>query len=184
MHFAKTISALILSTVALGAQAAPITQTLKQTVTGQDFVFTFDNLSSNFTGVGSITLTARGDYSTGASSENIQAVIDGVNLGTFGYADGDAGSTTFFSGDDTRWSRTFNFSHSVLANYLADGKLVFNANLSPDVNVFSTLASVTVSFNYTPVVLSANKVPEPGSMVLLGAAFAAASLARRRKQSV
>jgi hypothetical protein len=178
MKIANTITALFLSFASLAANATILTQTQAQTVAGQDFTFTFANLSKNFSGNGTLTLSARGDYSTGVSDEFIVAAAEGVNFTNSSYANKATGST--ITANDTQWTRKFNLSHSQLDTLLADGTLTFTAFLSSGVDIISAQSAVSVIFEYSP--LAVTTVPEPGSMLLLGIAVAGLSVARRRKQ--
>jgi hypothetical protein len=178
MKIANTITALFLSFASLAAHATVVTQTQAQTVTGQDFTFTFLNLSKNFTGNGTLTLSARGDYSILGFDEYIVASAEGINFSNSSYLNKDSGNVLGLN--DTQWTRTFNLSHSQLNTLLADGKLTVKAFLSSGVDVLTTQAAVRVDFEYTPQAVST--VPEPGSLLLLGVAVAGLSVARRRKQ--
>ncbi len=184
MKLTHLLAAASLCISAVAANATTITQTAPQTVSGQHFSFVLNNLSTSFTGGGTLTFTARGDYTeTVPSAANPQEALfgsaEGIHFGYMGFDDADT-RTQFALFDDTSWSKSFALSNAQLAVLLADGVLNVDAFLSSGVNLFDpSTAYAGVSFNYTP---GAAAVPEPATLGLFGLALALFGAARRRRK--
>lgn len=183
MKLTHLLAAASLCISAVAANATTITQTAPQTSDGQQFSFVFNGLSTSFTGGGTLTFTARGDYSPTFSSaantlETLAGSAEGINFGNMGFDDAD--TRTAFRFDDNLWSRSFALSNAQLTTLLADGVLIVDAFLTSGVNLFNpATAYAGVSFDYTP---GAAAVPEPATLGLFGLALAGFGAARRRRQ--
>lgn len=181
MKLSQLVIAATFAVAASSAQALTVSSTQPQTQTGGVYNFTFNGLNTSAIGGGSITFTARGDYTfsfSGPSNpiEVLTGTAESLNFGVMGADNAD--TTTSFSFDDTLWSKTFLLTNAEILGLVADGVLSVTASLDQNVNLFSpTTAFLGVDFTYTP----GNAIPEPGSLLLLGGALAALGAARRKQ---
>jgi hypothetical protein len=180
------VAATLLSVVGSEAGLITVSDWQFQTVSGQDFVFTFSGLAPSDGTGGKFILEGHGDFGESPFETIEEWYIDGglVSLADFGgigpggflddrdgYLDGDqtlpltspGGPYDFVDHhglDDYRFVRTYNLSPGQLSAILADGDVTVFAGMSEFVQVFPDLAGdVRVTLTYD--------VAEPETLLLL-----------------
>lgn len=191
----KALLAAMALVVGASANASVVLASQDQTVNGQNFDFSL--LTPGYAaGTGSVlTLRVQGDFN-GESGEFVTLFIEGVNVGTYGFASAGAynlvdyrtGTSNF---NAVAFSLDFALTGAATNGYLADGDLDvmvdFNSGVTASCGWSNTSNCLTnvgiapfaqVSFNYQESV-----VPEPASMALFGFGLLGLAAARRRKAS-
>lgn len=162
------------------AHAATVMETQAQTSAGQLFTYNFGGLAPA-TGPGTITITARGDYSTGFPDfEFLNYDVEGLMAGMLAPASAD--SFTEFDFNDVEFTAVFNLSLADLNGLLSDNMIELSLDLSPGVNLFDGNSFTSVAIDYA----SASPTPEPASwaMMIGGFGLVGGAMRRRRKNSL
>jgi hypothetical protein len=170
-------AALVAAALPTAASAVTYADSELQTVTGENFAFSFAGVAAPTTG-GTFTVTARGDYTLGFPGiENLSYDLEGLT-GTV--APETPGATyTSFSYDDTEFSFTVALTLAQLLAITADNAINISIDLPNDVNFFASSAYVAVDVTYNGM---SGAVPEPTTwaMMIGGLTLVGASMRRRR----
>lgn len=158
------------------AQAATVMETQAQTSAGQLFSYNFSGLDAP-TGPGSITITARGDYTPGFPDiEFLNYDVEGTMAGLLAPASAD--SFNQFSFNDVEFTAVFDLSLADLNNLLSDGMIEVSLDLSPGVNLFDDNSFTSVTIDYA----SAISTPEPAGWAMMIGGFGLVGGAMRRRR--
>ncbi len=175
------VAALTAAAIPASANATTVLETQAQTSAGQLFSYSFAGLGTP-TGPGSITITARGDYSFGFPQiESLDYDIEGLLTGNLSLESAD--TTTAFSFDDNQFSSTFALTLADFQTLTADGVIDITLDLSDGVNLFNP----DTAFTSVGITLeSVGAVPEPASwaMMIGGFGLVGGAMRRRRKANV
>lgn len=164
----------------VSAQAATVMESQAQTSAGQLFTYSFGGLDPA-TGPGTLTITARGDYSTAFPDiEFLSYDIEGLLTGNLAPAGAD--SFTEFSFNDVEFTAVFDLSLADLNGLLSDNAIELSLDLSGPVNIFDADSFTSVMIDYA----SASPTPEPGSwaMMIGGFGLVGGAMRRRRKNNL
>ena len=176
--FGQAVTAVLGMLAVTGTVQATVllTDSAVQTVTGQDFTFTFSPVERSDGSDGLFTIHARGDYSaTYGTNEWITWSLEGLVSDSAGPYLGSPVIQTY-NGNDLEWAETYTISGSVLRSITNDSVVTISADLGSYVDMgLSANPFVEVELAYTPV-------PEPATLTLL-ALGSSAWLIRRRKMN-
>ncbi|SIO16340.1 PEP-CTERM protein-sorting domain-containing protein [Parasphingorhabdus marina DSM 22363] len=158
------------------AQAATVMDTQAQTSAGQLFTYSFGGLEPA-TGPGTITITARGDYSTPFPDiEFLEYDIEGLLTGALAPVGAD--SFTRFSFNDVEFTAVFDLSLADLNGLLSDNVIELSLDLSGPVNIFDADSFTSVMIDYP----SSSPTPEPASWAMMIGGFGLVGGAMRRSR--
>ncbi|MEM8918026.1 MAG: PEPxxWA-CTERM sorting domain-containing protein [Pseudomonadota bacterium] len=178
----RILKTALITAIALpaSAQAATVMETQAQTSAGQLFTYNFGGLAPA-TGPGTLTITARGDYSPAFPgfeflNYDVEGLLDGI------LAPASADSFTQFSFNDVEFTAVFDLSLADLNSLLSDNVIELSLDLSPGVNLFDGNSFTSVVIDYA----SASPTPEPGSwaMMIGGFGLIGGAMRRRRRNSL
>jgi hypothetical protein len=155
-------------------------------VSGQNFVFNFLGApASNGTG-GTLVLHARGDYDGGPTetlSWSIEGIVSAGPVGGFDAFDATPPQggpfdfvTVFQPLGNVEFQRTYSLLAGDLDAILADGLVSIFVDLHQDVGLFDPPNFVELTLSYDPV-------PEPSTLVLLGAGLLAGGRRLRSRRT-
>jgi hypothetical protein len=167
------------------AQAGLITRsdTVSQTLAGQNFIFNFASLPLANAVDGSLRIQARGDYDSGTSTEFLTWDIDSLGIGSS--AGPVLGGTTIIQSNfnDTEWFQVFTLTAANLLAITADGTASISIDLNGDQDAgvgvgFQPNEYVSVQFEYTSDQVN---VPAPATLALMGLGLAGLGWKRRKQ---
>ncbi|MBN2398080.1 MAG: PEP-CTERM sorting domain-containing protein [Deltaproteobacteria bacterium] len=167
------------------ASATPVLFTdWEYTITfGQTFTFTETAMVPSLSG-GVFTIMAQGDYDWGDANEYLDWDIDGVVSGTYW---GPAYSPQFYDStapaNDVSWFQTFAISTAQMDAILADDSFTVTITNSNDVEAVQATDFVSYTLQYFDGSTSGPPVPEPTTMLLLGAGLIGLAGLRRKAAS-
>ncbi len=139
---------LCLSMLPSVVNAVTYTDSASQTVSGQDFTFTFSPVELSDGTDGTFKFHVRGDYSVGTSSEYLTWNIDNLVSGNAGPSHGGTVIETY-TADDVEWEQTFTISGAVLDTITSDFSITISVDLSSQVDVYGP-SFVEVELTYAP----------------------------------
>ncbi len=167
------------------ASATPVLFTDSQYITtlGETFTFTEAAPIPSLSG-GVFTIMAQGDYDWGDPLEYLDWDIDGIVSGT---AWGPAYSPQFYDStapaNNVSWFQTFAISTAFMDSILADDSFTVTITNSNNVEAVQGTDFVSYTLQYFDASTSGAPVPEPGTMLLLGAGLIGLAGLKRKTAS-
>jgi len=144
----KYLIMVLLLTLNVAAEATVVTLTTGEQIQTEpvpsDPSIAFFSYEIDFTGIpksdgndGTLFFTARGDYTSGVTSENISISINGSSLGPFSAIGEGSGKNviTAFNVEDNEWGKSVAVMGSFLDLWTVDGKINMLVSLSEEVRV-------------------------------------------------
>jgi hypothetical protein len=143
--------------------AGLITETQSQSVTGQEFTFSFDVSDWVLGSSSGLAIEVLGDFSIYTNSEYFSVTVEGIELGEWNYQTSDSASHS--SADTTHLFKAFDFNSVITDGFLIDDVLEFTVRYSHLVDMppyWATLQPyITSTFVYNSV-----DVPEPPTLTI------------------
>lgn len=168
-----TVLCVLMLATAADAATVTLTDSAPQTISGQNFVFTFDSVPLSDGMDGTFRMHARGDYSLSTSTEFLTWNIDGLESDTTSPV---LGATVLhsFGGNDVEWEETYTISGADVTAMTSDSWVTISVDLESAVNVgWAAEDWVEVNLTYT--------VPEPTTLSLMAVSGLAFFRHRRRR---